>query len=362
MLKLIDDYLRSNNEVIIMRFNDCSDNELRLGYICNVEIDNFYKENPINELSIDLYEAIKLRSDFCIKLLELYNTSDTSIEKAKYKLLHKGTPFYFIGLGRLLIQDYQGFSFYMDMAVVQDNKNMSPVARNKGSAAEKAFLGYDEYPQNLIDNTINKYVFGLIERTFKIFKESSPESTFTLSDFKNKFVINNIRDVNSLYHSVVCSFYSWIHECDYFLNLFKILPPDSGFSGSMDSYYLHLVKGTLVLESIAKMVVHKTTNKIISGTLGDLFNNHLNIKLFSNKIDINQNFDGEKIQTLEKILEYVQIKSTFDKVDILKIALTIRNTVSHSLNWNTGETFYKIQRDLYLILTNAIFIMIELLP
>lgn len=363
MFKIIKEYFKENNEFIIKRFTETQIDELKIGVIVNNEYRDFMNKTNVASYISDYFDAIQLRSDFCIQLLESYFYADETENKTRLKNLHKGTPYYFIALGRLLNQDYEGFGYYMDMAVVQDNKNMNPEHRTEGSAAEKTFLGFSEYPAEFwIDNKINEYIFGQIVKMFDEYKKSAPESLYSMTDFKNKFVINNLRDKDNPYHSIVSSFYSWIHECQYLVWLLNISPIEQNYNGSMEPYYLHLAKGALILESIGKMVIHKKTGTLLNCTLGNILNNHLNIDLFVSPQPIDKNFDGKLIETLDDLLNYVSSCSSFDKVNIFKITLAIRNTASHNLNWNAANDFAKTQKDLYYIMTFAIFAMIELVP
>jgi hypothetical protein len=129
----------------------------------------------------------------------------------------------------------------------------------------------------------------------------------------------------------------------------------------MSPFYLHLAKGALLLESIGKMVIRKRSQvQLTRDMLLDVLN-HPNIKtgILANRT-IKQNFNGQRVNTLDTLLQYVDRQSSFDRANIYSIALTIRNTTSHSLNWDTSIDFSKTQRKIYDILTEALFAMIEL--
>lgn len=38
----------------------------------------------------------------------------------RYQAIHKGTPFYFLGVGSYMAQDFEGAMYYMDCALTQD--------------------------------------------------------------------------------------------------------------------------------------------------------------------------------------------------------------------------------------------------
>ncbi len=363
MYKFIKNYFIENDHYINQRYIETQVEDLVVGHIVNIEYKEFIEKSGVELYVSDYFDEIKLRADFCIHLLENYFSADESENKARFKSLHKGTPYYFIALGRLLDRDYEGFGYYMDMAVVQDNKNMNLENRPEASAAERAFLGFNEYPpQFRIDNKINEYIFGQIVNMFTVYKDSSPESLLSIIDFKNKFVISNLRNKDNPYHSIVSSFYSWIHECQYLVWLLNITPIEQNTLGSMEPYYLHLAKGALILESIGKMIIHKKSGVMCNCTLGKILNDYLNNDLFKSRQNINQFFENGKIETLDELLKYILTHESFDRVIIFKIILTIRNTASHSLNWNAAMDFEKTQKDLYHIMAHAIFAMIEIIP
>lgn len=317
MNKIVEEYFNENSDQIKNRFFYEPVEDLKIGGIVNKEFVEFLKNKHVAQYTSDYFSIIQLRADFCIKLLEHFLYADQTECKTRFVDLHRGTPYYFIALGRLTNKDFEGFSYFMDMAIVQDNKNMDSNVRKEGSAAEKSFLGKtDWHPNFWMDNEPNEYIFGHIEEKFKIFKDNSQGSNYKISQFKSQFVESNLQDKVNPYHSVVSSFYSWVLECRHLVSLLSISPPEPKHIGSMEPYYLHLVKGALILESIGKMVIHKKTGSVYNGELGTILNGSLNTCLFGKKIKITQWFGRDYINTLDDILKYVATQSSFDKVKV----------------------------------------------
>ncbi|HRJ98558.1 MAG TPA: hypothetical protein PL089_02935 [Ignavibacteria bacterium] len=84
---------------------------------CDLSNSNEFFRFPIKNNT----HPIEIR-DFLLSfelILELFEKEDSE----KYKIIHKGTPFYFIAMGAIMVGDFEKGVFYMDAAKSEDEKN-----------------------------------------------------------------------------------------------------------------------------------------------------------------------------------------------------------------------------------------------
>ena len=254
----------------------------------------------------------------------------------KYKKLHKGTAFFFLGWAAFDMRNYTKATYYIDNAISEDIKNFPEKWKGmEGANALKLFLN-DKSPIY----RVVKILYETVDEEIKRFNKDTRNS-LNIGNFIEKFVIVLLENnKNKSTRSIVTALYAFIFE---FEDRFKELKLRSGSGGSMEPILNNLFKGGLIFESLLKRLYPGANN------LGN-FNSD---QTFTNEfcaIDTSAH-------TLNEILGGIRannLKTAFDTT------AKIRNTSGHNLVWDDIFDKPRNYEELYHQIINAIlFIVIK---
>jgi len=280
---------------------------------------------PVNQIS----QPFERFHDY-EQLLNMFHSDDS----AKYKKLHKGTAFFFLGWAAFDMRNYTKAVYYLDNAISEDIRNFPDKWEGmEGANALRLFLN-DKSP-------IYRVVKELYERVDMEIKRFNKDtgSTLTIEDFINKFVIILQKSTgNKSTRSIVTALYTFLFE---FEDRSKELKLRSGRGGSMEPILNHLFKGGLIFESLLK--------KLYPGvkTLGGF--------------NFNSTFTNDfcrvstSAHTLKVILNGINtndLKTAFDTT------AKLRNTSGHNLVWDDIFDKTSNYEVLYHQIVNAILFIV----
>ena len=161
---------------------------------------------------------------------------------ARHEALHKGTPFYFLGVNSFAIEDFERALFYMDCALAQDRK----VTTGWNNLPAWQFL--------LLDETSRQFGGELISDTVELFEYWGNEvakkargGRLTLDTYRNRLVARAVKD--EPLRSAVTGFLSFLLETKPRQMQLRLGNQD-GVTG--EPFFLHLLKGGLLLETLLK--------------------------------------------------------------------------------------------------------------
>ncbi len=261
------------------------------------------------------FEAINLGEQI---LHEIHRFDDS-----KFKDLHLGAPFYWMGMAAYYLHDYQSAIYYIDASVAEDIKN-DPLSNNTPS---RLFLRLDGDANNQAakeivikaQNIIEKYI---VEYNKLLLKDSKEQYLLSLADIR-KFLLEPaslFKQVN--YRSSASTFITFFIEFNY--RYFQLMIRNE--PGTNELFFMHLFKGCLLFESLLKNNPNKKLPENISleRVLIEL-SNEFNI---TEKIKIG----GLSFQQVVK-----QAVNVDDRLNSL-ILLTgkYRNVLGHNVAWNTS--------------------------
>jgi len=305
-------------ESALHRFRDIEINE------CENGDSLFSKYGPGNIINgIDKpYERF---SDYENLLCKYWND-----DPEKYKIIHKGTPFYFLAWTAYDLRNFEKALFYMDAAISEDKKNSSEWMKEP---AAKSFF-WLELPE--VAQRVTEDIRFVLKNEIKRFNTISNITPFTIEDFIEKFVRVLITG-EPKYRTIVTSFFTFLLE---FKERVQELEIRSTEGGSVEPFITHLFKGGVVFESLLK-IFYK------GSTLPNIYKKPQFKKDFLKRVVSSAN-------TLNKV--YAAI-STENMQTAFDTTTQIRNTTGHNLVWDDifSATNYK---DLYRQEINAIFYII----
>ena len=261
------------------------------------------------------------------------------IDADAFTKIHKGHPYYFIGIASYLLDDYQTAIYFFDAAVTEDvNGGADPIDNPtpgtrflmlEGEANYQAAKELTKFAQTKVERALEHYA--------KITK--NPEvSDLTLDDLRKDFIYYALKATDKPgLRTLVTSFITYCIEWDFRNEHFEYEVK----KGTSEPFFLHLFRGCILFESLLKLnPVVSPTSKTLGGILQEA-------QIIS-KLKINP-IQGKKDGfVLEDMFDKLQRND--NSIDLaMQISYMARNTLGHSLGWNANISQSQY-RELYLII------------
>lgn len=259
----------------------------------------------------------------------------------KYRKLHKGTPFFFLGWAAFDMQNYTKAVYYLDNAISEDMRSFPDKWEGtEGTNALKLFLNEHSPVFRVVKN-----LRDVLEAEIKRYNGDT-KNTLTIEGFVQKFVISVLKvKKNRSARSIVTALYTFVFE---FQDRYKEVKLRSGFGGSIEPVLIHLFKGGLLFESLLKQLYPNQDNGKPTKTLGDIFGT--------------TNFKNDFLQTVnQKSFALKTILNDIKNNDLqtaFNTAARIRNTTGHNLVWDDIFDQPNNYKKLYDQTMNAIFFIV----
>jgi hypothetical protein len=253
----------------------------------------------------------------------------------KYKEIHKGNPFYWLGMTSYLLRNYQSATFFMTAAVKEDleifdDSPSKDFIQLKGSSERQAAKKLVEEAESILENYTNLYN-GLPQIKNKLFSE------IKVADIRISFLEKATNKKIKKYHSEASAFISFFLEHGTLSTQLSIV--DNPLS--KDIFLLHLLKGCILLESLLKAITKFSSSEIYPTTkngkkkekkftLIDYYNKNRKVLGIKNGLPTSAN-------SLKDVFDLIPIqKNEFN--NIFSFVGKIRNTISHFIGWDTSIT------------------------
>ncbi len=245
-------------------------------------------------------------------------------DPAKYQNIHKGTPFYFLGMASYLARDFEKALFYMDAALEEDLRLHKDRWFELPSGK---FVLFD-------DRTNNQAAKELVTITRKIFEDvmrevtSSSGISLSLDELRDKLV-KPAMTPGSIKRSAVTGVFTFLLE---FSSRAKELSLAGTPTSTGEPFFLHLFKGALLFETLLKTSpaggVIKSVNRKAT------INNFLNDGSIYSAFGFTAAPQGFGAQTFDDVIAEIKNDTTPDFTQrAVRATWGIRNTTGHSLAW-----------------------------
>jgi hypothetical protein len=269
-------------------------------------------------------------------------------DEDKYKIIHKGTPFYFLAWTAFFMGDYEKAVFYMDAAISEDKKNLGGKWTEYPAGRFLTLSESRDQAAWIITQELRAEVDTQIERFKKVTNKA-----LTLEKYVNEFVIPLMEDREA--RSIITALYSYVLEYSDRLILIRLR---SDYGGSIEPFLVHLFKGGLIFESLIKKIdTEILTNKDKAEgklTIGSFLYDREFRKKYGVE-DITEHLE-KRFKTLDEIIDYFEDGK--NATIAFSAVCAIRNFTGHTLA-RTGE--FKDPEDytqLYHQVINALFYVI----
>jgi len=275
-------------------------------------------------------------------LLKMLHSKNLS----KFKKMHKGTAYFFLAWTAFQIRDYERGLFYMDATIVEDKR--IPSRKWETTRLGKVLTLIKEewmffFEKEAVDRVI------LVQQDFK----TKFQCDLTQDKFRN-FVISFIGGSKNNRSSIITALYSFILE---YFDRKAMLLLRSSEGGTIEPFLMHLLKGTVIFETLIKETAQSKSWKMDSGkgkgkpimTLGNLnFCSNFTGRYCKLK-------DNKGVNNLQDILNLIK---TVDKETAINTVYFLRNKVTHDLRWDDIFNDVTNYEKLFWNIINANFIVI----
>lgn len=270
-------------------------------------------------------------------------TACKRIDVDAFKKIHKGNPYYFIGIASYLMDDYQTAIYFFDAAVTEDiNFGADPVHNPKpstrflmleGDAGGQAAKELTRFAQTKVERVCDYYHSTLTKQ------ESIPQ--LTIEYLRSNFIYYSLMETeNPGLRTLVTALITYCIEWDFRNGHFEYGVGE----GTSEPFFLHLFRGCVLFESLLKQnpgIPLEETN----------LNSMLNKKEIRDKLQIEPIQGKGSDFTLHDL--FVELSGYDNSIsEALRIAYLTRNTLGHNLGWNPNITQSQYQ-DLYFLIASS---------
>jgi hypothetical protein len=246
-----------------------------------------------------------------------YETLLTRLQQAdagKYRLIHKGAPYYYMAWLAFDLRNFEKALFYMDAAISEDIRK-SPGEWITQPAASFLTLNSTLQVSALTIDSIRRRLNEQLER----FNRISGLPTLNLDQFVDRFVRVLVRDTPK--RTIISAFYVYLLEHGDRLQELKM---SSIAGGSIEPVVMHLFTGGVIFESLLKHCYPTKDNGTPAGTLGDVFATSAFARDFVAGLRTRAN-------SIQDILDAVGDDSL---ATAFSTTARLRNTTGHNLVWD----------------------------
>lgn len=305
---------------------------------------NKYNNNPLKWIKEGQYWLVR---DYFFRLLMKCKTIDANA----FMNIHKGHPFYFIGITSFLMEDFQTAVYFFDASMTEDfNAGADPKDKAKPSTRflmmEGEIEGHAAQPlaavaKAQVERALNEYL--------KLKLKSGRELKLGIEDVRNNFIYHSIiANKQPGLRTLATAFISYFIEWDFRNRHFEY----GVQQGSSEPFFSHLFRGCVLFESLLKNnpSILIDANTRLNGML-----NQKDIRAALNTSPI-QGKGGGNVFILEDIFE--ELRKFTNMIDqAVKITYITRNALGHNLGWDSPINQEQYQKLYFIIATSCLHVI-----
>lgn len=241
-----------------------------------------------------------------------------SIDEEAYRKIHKGTPFYWLGIAAFLVHDHETATFFYDAAVSEDLRIGADPINNSTPALR--FIQIEDDP-GFLAHPLIKAVQARVEEVITDYNGRPGRlpgvADISLLDIRERFLRLAVSRGQERLRSLATTFISFFIEWDYRNELLDLRAGE----GTAEPFFLHLFKGCVLFESLLKSNPRQTPQNITLGRILPELSGPLGIP----PVDIRE---GDFATIL------ANLAGASNSIDTaIQFTGKIRNTVGHNLGW-----------------------------
>jgi len=241
-----------------------------------------------------------------------------NIDLVSYSEIHKGNPFYFLGIASYLMHDYQTATFFFDSAVSEDLRYGADAIKNPKPSTR--FLALEGSEDDQAAKQLTQFAESKVQRSLNIYNLLyAQHPDLTIVNLREKFLFPALSPNSPPgWRTLATVFVSFFLEWDFRNELIELQP----YQGTSEPFYIHLFKGCVLFESLLKENPSKNcTAKTLGKALGNLYK------------ELGLESPPKISSTFKEILDDVlHIDNSIETA--INFTGKVRNTTGHRLSWN----------------------------
>jgi hypothetical protein len=237
----------------------------------------------------------------------------------QYQAAHKGTPFYVMGYAAFASHDYPTASLFFDAAVAEDLQNYP----GRPDSPALLFMELsDDMPNGtpVLGTEIVTQIKADVDVLIADYNTRTGAKQITLDELRTFFLRPIITSGQSHNRTLVTALISFIAEWRYrarLINLFE--------HGSREPFFLHLLRGCVLFESLLK---GQTKKALTEDTLGRILQRDLLAELGIANVQVGADNFNDVVAGLGPNMS---IEATINST------AQARNTLGHNLVWMVAD-------------------------
>ena len=238
----------------------------------------------------------------------------------KYRSMHKGTPYYWLGMAAFLLHDYQTAVYFFDAGALEDlERGAHPVTNPFPGLLFIQIRGDQPFQaaRELVQVTEQRVERALTEYNGRPGRAPGL-MILQLQEIRNSFLTPAITTKDNPLRPLATAFISYFLEWDYRSLLIRLGVRE----GTPEPFFSHLFKGCLLFESLLK---HNRRRTPARRTLGSI------LRELSTELGVSAQINIGGID-FPQILNDLP-GSDESKQTAVEYAGKVRNTVGHNLGW-----------------------------
>jgi hypothetical protein len=182
-----------------------------------------------------------------VLLLNLLNKC-RSLAPVDYPKIHKGSPYYWLGIAAFLLHDYKTADFFMDATITEDLTWGAEVEKSPTPAM--SFLLLEGSQLNPNAQKLAQAAEAKLQLCLEFYKSRAGKPTWlpdlSLPRLRLKFLRPALCRNDPSWRRLAVSLISFLLEWDFRKDLLHLRPLD----GTFEPFYLHLLKGCVLFEGL----------------------------------------------------------------------------------------------------------------
>jgi hypothetical protein len=302
---------------------------------------NTYNNKPFALIEARQYWLLR---DFLFSLL----TECKKIDANAFAKIHKGHPFYFIGITSFLMEDFQTAVYFFDASMTEDfNAGADPKGRAKPSTR---FLMMEGEVEGHAAQPLAAVAKAQVERAIKEYLKctlrSGQELKLGIKEVRSNFIYRSLIAKNKPgLRTLATAFISYFIEWDFRNKHFEY----GVKQGTAEPFFSHLFRGCVLLESLLK---HNPTIPVMGRLLYGMLT----------QPDIREALDITAVQgkgvdsTLDDVFQELQNPvTTMDQT--MQVAYRARNILGHNLGWDSNINQEQYQKLYFIIAASCLHVI-----
>jgi tetratricopeptide (TPR) repeat protein len=282
---------------------------------------NDYNRNPLpgELMNMEQYHILRERMFTLLRACK-------RIDSDAYENIHKGHPFFFIGISSFRLRDYQTAISFFDAALSEDLK----IEDGKERPTDLFFNLRGDNPKNaaqgetiIAQNTVIRSIWNYNE----IISQNKAIQKLSIDQLRDCFISRILIEKDDLgFRTLLTTFITFLVEWEF---------RDSNFElgikkGTAEPLFMHLFRGCVLFESLLLRNPNRKPEHNNKKDLNDLINYYKEEMHLKKKGDFLRN--PIPLKTLEKLLSNLNDSNkTIDHS--IKISYWLRNNLGHNIAW-----------------------------